>query len=181
MKLLSATFVVVATMLAAGCNLDPELSEAIADVKAAAPKVCKNWCEQATTCYWNTLTTEGLELDAAREDFEQACVTRCAFRADTGVYVYEVEDLGEGEHSYEFKENVPGSDWTDYFKCLWDKDLWDCEEHGSLVLVIPDEPSCEMRDECHQLLDINMEYEWYADHEACYGNGDEHVWDPWGY
>ena len=181
MKLLSATFVVVATMLAAGCNLDPELSEAIADVKAAAPKVCKNWCEQATTCYWNTQSTEGLELDAAQSDYKNACITRCAFRAETGVYVFEQEDDGEGGHIYDFKENVPGSDWKSYFQCLWDKALWECNEYGGLELAIPNEAACEQRDECHQLLDINMEYNWHAESEHCYGNGDEYIWDAWGY
>ena len=58
MKLITAMTLAALTCLVLGCNLDPELSEAIADVKTAAPKVCKNWCEQATTCYWNTLTTD---------------------------------------------------------------------------------------------------------------------------
>ena len=125
-------------------------------------------------------TPDAMGGTPAREDMQQECVTRCAFRAATGVYVIETEHDGD-EHVHEFKENVPGSRWKDYFQCLWDKDLWDCDENGNLVLVIPNEAACAQRDECHQLLDINKEYNWHAEAEACYGDGDEHVWDCWGY
>ena len=65
MRVLSLALVLLATCLGPGCDTDPVLGEAIDDVNTAAPKVCKDWCEEVTLCYWSTLleNNEDLAID----------------------------------------------------------------------------------------------------------------------
>ncbi len=185
MRVLSLMSVLLATCLAPGCDTDPVLSEAIDDVNTAAPKVCKDWCEEVTLCYWSMLleNNEGLaidgeELENAKVSHKEACIANCAFRADNGVYVYGYDHDGDTT-TYTFVEQLVGSLWTDYFRCIWDADLWECSENG-LTIDDSTEANCEARDVCHLILDIADQLEWHGENEACYHDGYQHVWDLWG-
>ncbi len=186
MRVLSLVLVLLATCLAPGCDVDPVLGEAIDDVNTAAPKVCKDWCEEVTLCHWNMLleNNEGLaingeELEEAKVSHKEACIANCAFRADNGVYVYEPDNDGDTT-TYTFVEHLTGSLWTDYFRCIWDTDLWECSEYGIVTIDDSTEANCTARDECHQILNISDQLEWHDENEACYHDGYQHVWDLWG-
>ena len=186
MRVIPVLLVLLAICLGSGCNVDPVLGEAIDDVKAAAPKVCKDWCEEATLCYWSTLlendedlVIDGEELEEAKVSHKEVCIANCAFRADNGVYVYEPDHDGDTT-TYTFQEHLAGSLWTDYFRCMWDAALWVCSEHGNLIIDDTTEENCTTRDECHQILDIADQFVWHAENEECYHDGYERIWDLWG-
>jgi hypothetical protein len=177
--------VLLATCLASGCDVDPVLGEAIDDVNTAAPKVCKDWCEEVTLCYWSTgigedVVVDGEELENAKVSHKETCIANCAFRADNGVYVRET-DYDDPTTTYTFVEHLAGSLWTDYFRCIWDADLWECSEHGFLIIDDSTEENCVARDECHQILNISDQLEWHdGENEGCYHDGYQQVWDLWG-
>ena len=184
MRVLSLMSVLLATCLASGCDVDPVLGEAIDDVNTAAPKVCKDWCEEVTLCHWSTgigenVVVDGEELEAAKVSHKEACIASCAFRADNGVYVYEDDHDGDTT-TCTFVEQLPGSLWTDYFRCMWDAALWECSEYGILVIDDTTEANCEARDVCHQILDIADQFVWHDENEACYRDGYELIWELWG-
>ncbi len=184
MRVLSLMLVLLATCLASGCDTDPVLGEAIDDVNKAAPKVCKDWCEEVTLCHWSTgigenVVVDGEELEEAKVSHKEACIANCAFRADHGVYVHESDHDGDTT-TYTFVEQLTGSLWTDYFRCMWDAALWECSENGFLFIDDSTEANCTARDECHQILNISDQLEWHGENEACYHDGYQHVWDLWG-
>ncbi len=184
MRVLSLALVLLATCLATGCDVDPVLGEAIDDVNTAAPKVCKDYCEEVTLCRWSTgigedVVVDGEELENAKVSYKEACIASCAFRADNGVYVFEPDHNGDTT-TYTFQEQLAGSLWTDYFRCMWDADLWECSEYGIIVIDNSTEANCEARDLCHQILDIADQLVWHAENETCYHDGYERIWELWG-
>jgi len=184
MRVLPVVLVLLATCPAPGCDVDPVLGEAIDDVNTAAPKVCKDWCEEATLCYWATLiegdlVVDGDELEKAKVSHKKACIANCAFRADNGVYVFE-PDNEDDTTTYTFVEHLTGGVWRDYFLCMWDADIWECSEYGFLNIDDSTEENCEARSECHEILDIADQLVWNEENEACYHDGYERIWDLWG-
>lgn len=183
-------YVLIATTLLIpllSCDPEPELGDAIADVKSAAPKVCKDFCAWAQGCVWNSFDheTAGGELEAAKQDWQQACVITCANRSAKGTFVYESEWNEETEqHTYTFTEKVGGKAWTAYFKCLWQNEFWDCSEWGTPDLLYDNEAACTAYDTCVQILDLAIQYNWHPDageNGECRPDGFDHLWDGWSY
>ena len=185
MRVLSLVLVLLAICLASGCDVDPVLGEAIDDVNKAAPSVCKDYCEEVTLCHWSTgigedVVVDGEELENAKVSHKEACIAGCAFRADNGVYVHEF-DYDDPTTTYTFVEHLSGSLWTDYFRCMWDDDLWECSENGDLVIDDNTEANCTARNECHQILNISDQLEWHdGENAACHHDGYERIWGLWG-
>jgi hypothetical protein len=168
------------------CEEDVPLGEALTDVRSAAPTVCKDYCAWAQTCVWNSFDfeTAGIELEAAKQDWQQACVVTCANRSSKGTFVYEYE-WGQGEEPdvCTFTEQVKGKPWTAYFKCLWENSFWQCGEHGYPELVVANEADCTAYDTCVQILEVAMQYNWNPEggggEGACHHDGFDHLWDGW--
>jgi len=161
------------------CEEDVPLGEALSDVKAAAPTVCKDYCAWAQTCVWNSYNFEqaGPELEAVKQDWQKACVVTCANRSKNGAYVFEI-DWSEPDqmNTYTFTKHVAGKPWTAYFKCLWDNSFWICGDWGGPDVQVSDEAACTAYDTCVQILEVAMQYSWNPN-----GNGGEGDCDHEGY
>jgi len=170
------TMVLAALAAAAGCEEDVDLAQALADVSATSPDVCREICEAMVTCSGRYDETEGAAAQDAEAQTKKDCVISCALRANDGVYVYD-DDTQTAE--YDVKEHVSGGAWAAYMSCLWRNNLWQCDDdHGTMGIVADTEEACVKRDECVQLIDINLEYAWNVDNTACYPDGDERLWPP---
>jgi hypothetical protein len=177
--------------LAAGC--DPSLGEALDDVEAGAPGVCRDVCNPRTECEWQNLDgVTGPESEALLNDLKTQCVIECAYRAENGVFVYEQDwDENAQANVYTVKEVLDGGIWVDYLECLVDSALWVCEdtnpnpEHENWAYAVdtgtPED--CTAYEACVALLGINLEYEWNPNANegegACHPDGDEHLWGAW--
>ena len=170
------------------CDEEVPLGDALSDVKSAAPGACKDFCAWAQTCVWNSYDFDqaGPELEAAKQDWQQACVVSCANRSDRGAFIYEVE-WGEGDdpHVYTFTKHVGGGAWTAYFGCLWDNEFWICGESGGPEMPITDEAACTAFDTCVQILEVALQFNWDPQggggEGACHHEGFDNIWDGWSY
>lgn len=169
------------------CEEEVPLGEALSDVRSAAPTVCKDYCAWAQTCVWNSFGFEaaGIELEAAQQDWHQACVVTCANRSSKGTFIYEADWDEEAEmYTYTFTEQVKGKPWTAYFKCLWENSFWQCGEYGYPEVVVADEAACTAFDTCIQILEVAMQYNWNpeaGENGACHHDGFDHLWDSWNF
>jgi hypothetical protein len=165
-----------------GCD-DVTLGEAMDDLNAAMPEVCEDFCAAAAECGWNDMgfEPEGLYLDAVRRDWEKGCAVACAYRLDSGAYVYESEwDDIDQIHRINFTEKISARNWRAYFKCLGENQLWQCGQWGNMEVRAQDNASCTALDECVQLLDIAQQYSWdpgSGDEGQCHQEGFSDVWD----
>jgi hypothetical protein len=166
------------------CDEEVKLGDALSDVKSAAPGVCKEYCAWAQTCVWNSYDFEqaGPELQAAKQDWQQACLVTCANRSDKGAFGYQRE-YGEGDDPdvYTINEHVDGGLWTAYYGCLWDNEFWICGDSGSPEIEIADEAACTAFNTCVQILEVALQYNWNPDANdgagECQREGFDFLWD----
>lgn len=173
------------------CEEDVPLGEALSDVRSAAPTVCKDYCAWAQQCVWNSydFVVTGIELEAAKQDWQQACVVTCANRAGKGVFVYRADwNEQDEQYTFNFTEKLGGKIWSAYFKCLWDNTeahgFWICGEYGGPELEIADEAACATFATCIEILDIGLLYEWNpnaGENGDCHPQGFDALWDGWSY
>ncbi len=137
-----------------GC--DPELGEALDDVRSTAPGVCEEYCEGKKDCEW---TGDGDLDDEAEESVYDQCLINCAWHADNGAYV-----VTQTETGLEYDEAISGSALKGLLDCLWEADLFDCTELGqqyySWGIVAKDEDDCNALQECYDALDVSGLSEW---------------------
>jgi hypothetical protein len=140
--------------LAAGC--DSELDQAIDDLRAAMPDICKDYCEDKVTCEWEGSTATVIGKDAYSAAV-QRCEIGCAFDTGRGAYVAE-----NGVDEIECVERVSGGEIEDFLTCATDGNLFYCpdESHtfGGLV-----QSRCLAAEACLEGLGIDLHLAWSAD------------------
>jgi hypothetical protein len=165
---------VAAALGALGCEAD--LVEAIDELRAAAPTVCKDYCEDKLACEWPT--AEGVEEEAAFSEGVERCTVDCAFYMGKGAYV-----VRDGVEMVEYFDSVSGSTLLSALECAMENGTFRCTEgdpndvhvFGGIV-----ESMCEDADECLDLLDIDQHLEWIPSPEpegggTCVATGDEWI------
>jgi hypothetical protein len=120
-RLAAALVAALAAVLLPACETD--LSAALDDVRAVAPEVCKDYCEDELTCEWRS-TSDGLFEEAFSSEVRR-CIIDCAFLVDEGAYVSEWSAF-EGKPRY--VAHVAGSTVEDVLACLFDLGAYACVE-----------------------------------------------------
>ena len=155
---ISALFAALVTTASVLAGCDSGLVEAIDELRAAAPTVCKNYCEEKVNCVFPD-SVEGDEADAAFSAGVERCTVDCAFYTGKGAYVARI---GE-EEDIEFFSHVSGDDLLGALECGMASASFSCADsepdsvYGFGAVV---ESYCEDADGCLELLGIDQHLEW---------------------
>jgi len=137
-----------------GC--DAELVEAIDDLRAAAPTVCKDYCEDKLACEWPTAV--GAEEEAAFSAGVQRCTVDCAFYMGKGAYVVRTTVMVT-----DYFDAVSGGALCDALECAVERGTFRCTEgepndihvFGGVV-----QSMCENADACLEELSVDQHLVW---------------------
>jgi len=66
-----------------GCQ--DKLDQAFADVRAASPKVCTDYCEAMISCEWTPYPTGDFKNEAYSASI-RGCITNCAWYMNEGAF-----------------------------------------------------------------------------------------------
>lgn len=166
---LTALAVIAASWVAFYGACNPELGEAFNDVEEASPSVCEDFCVESVDCTWEDM--EGNEENGAFDETIRRCIISCAYPIEHGAYVYEIQSNGDTE----FKDHVSGKTYKNYYECVWDQELYDCDDDANVYgLEIDSESKCEDFNDCLDILEIDVECDWKDDYDLC-----ECVYDEW--
>lgn len=139
---------------AAGCDEDGFVEDVISN----APQMCWDFCQAEYECEWG----HGEDFEEAKQYFQDQCIVDCAFYTQSGAMIIkrsqkcadELEVNGEcisPEEGEEPAARVLGRVVELYFECLWQSDLFQCDD-GSFGLHIENEAACGMYADCVHLL-----------------------------
>jgi hypothetical protein len=152
-KRLAAVAAVTALVLI-GC--DSKLVEAIADLRAAAPDVCKNYCEDKLNCEWPVAsgTTENDAFSAG----VQRCTIDCAFSLGMGAYAAK-----NGIEGLDYFDQVSGHTLKGALECAMESGAFRCSDgvpndvhvFGGVV-----QSMCDDADACLGHLGIDQHLVW---------------------
>jgi hypothetical protein len=173
----AALAALAATALAlAGC--ESGLAELIDDLRAGAPTVCKDYCEDKLACEWPA--ADGAEEERAFSEGVQRCTVECAFDMGKGTYaVRMIED--EEEPELDYFAAVSGDTLGGVLECAMESGAFRCTEgepndvhvFGGVV-----ESACEAADECLDGLGVDQHVRWFEATEGggdCLASGDEWI------
>ena len=140
-----------------GCEND--LHAVLDQVRAAAPNVCKDFCEDKLACEFPA--ADGDKEDMAFAAAIRQCTINCAWYMDEGAYVVAV---GDPEEKKVYEDHVTGTMLKDMLKCSFYAGVYLCTEQDGgvdLLMVNPLVQSmCIDADNCLSLLKIDQEMEW---------------------
>jgi hypothetical protein len=144
-------------LLAAGC--EQELDQAFENVRAAAPAVCKDWCEEKSSCEWPKAS--GPKEDAAFSSLIRQCTVACAWYMSEGAYVTEYTAAVD---KTEFLDTVSGGTVRDVLRCVYNQGAYQCEEvedaADNYVFEPRIEVQCDQVAECVEALGIDYTFAW---------------------
>lgn len=150
--------------LAAGC--DDELDAAIEELRAAAPDVCKDYCEGKVTCEWPDTVITDVERRALASAV-QRCEIGCAYDMGKGAYAAQ---QGAAIGEIEYVRHVSGAAIEDALSCAVDADLFSCPDDGyAFGGLVPSQ--CVTAEACVGELGIDRHLAWSAAEEACATDG----------
>ena len=163
-------------LLASAC--EQELGEAFENVRAAAPAVCKDYCEEKSSCEWPK--ADGPEEDAAFSSKIRQCTVECAWYMSEGAYVVEYTAVLE---QTEYVDKVSGGAVEDALKCVYDSGAHHCAENedgpDSYVFEPRIEIQCEQVAECAEALGIDFTFQWdTAGAGSCVPTGQQRIENP---
>jgi len=111
---------IAAAILAVGCEDD--LQQAFEDVRAAAPDVCKDYCEEKVACEW--YAQDGAREDDAFSAEIRHCIVDCAWWSANGGYAsendYEAEEVLVVKH-------VGGESLASTLSCAYGSGAYRCD------------------------------------------------------
>ncbi len=155
---LSMTLLAVSAIAAAACADD--LATALDDVRAAAPSICKDYCEEKVGCEWPD--AEGPLEDQAFSSRIQECTISCAWYMSDGAYVTEPDPLDLDGVFY--VDSVSGGALGDLLECVYDLGAFHCSEPEDLPTDFEFEPrieeQCDAAADCLAALGIDLAAEW---------------------
>jgi hypothetical protein len=168
----------VAAVLVAVVGCEQELGEAFENVRAAAPAVCKDYCEEKTACEWPK--AEGPEEDAAFSSKIRQCTVNCAWYMSEGAYVVEYSAALE---QTEYVGKVSGGVVKDTLGCVYDSGSYHCAENedgpSSHVFEPRIEVQCETVAECVEALGIDFTFVWNSSGGGtCAPSGEQRIENP---
>jgi hypothetical protein len=137
-----------------GC--DSKLVEAIDDLRAAAPDVCKNYCEDKLVCEWPVAS--GTEENDAFSAAVHRCTIDCAFSLGMGAYA-----ARNGIEGLDFFRQVSGNTLKGALTCAMEVGAFRCTDgvpndihaFGGVV-----QSMCEDADACLGRLGIDQHLTW---------------------
>ncbi len=149
-----------------------ELADAVDQLRAAAPDVCKDYCEDRVTCEW-----QGAAGDRETDAFGAAikrCVIDCAWYMDDGAFVVEtgIVDLKS------YVDKVPGHDLEDTLECIYSAAGFRCEEQvggDQHMFSPPVESICNLSGGCMGTLGIDYLMLWNPSTSTCQVTGTQTV------
>jgi hypothetical protein len=149
----------LAVALGATTGCDTELGQAFDDVRAAAPAVCKDYCEEKIACEWPK--ADGPEEDAAFSSRIRECTVTCAWHMSDGAYVTEYVPAIE---ETQFVDKTAGKALTKALDCLYDLGAFHCNENEDPPDTFMFEPrietQCEFSADCIDALGIALTLVW---------------------
>jgi hypothetical protein len=146
-------------LVAGSC--DEGLKQSFEDVRSAAPDVCKEYCEEKLGCEWEPAVGDQDLEDEAFSAAIRRCTVECSWYTAFGAYVTE-QDFVENDRMY--VGQVTGSQLEEAHDCVYRLGVYRCAED----LEGPDthlfdpgvEAQCAAADDCLDVLDIEMAFEW---------------------
>ncbi|MCP4675265.1 MAG: hypothetical protein GY854_07120 [Deltaproteobacteria bacterium] len=168
------TFLILVVL--GGC--DEELSRAFADMRAAAPDICTDYCVDRLDCEWPASTG-----DESKEAFSAAirqCIFECAFYADNGAYVSKKSTVEGFEKDYPL--HVDGDVVMKSLECLYDLGVFQCipATPFSYVLNPSTQGRCSEANDCYKKLKTDSGLTWLAtDDGVCEKSGSRTVEAPY--
>lgn len=148
---------VLPLLAAVGC--EQELDQAFENVRAAAPAVCKDYCEEKCSCEWPKAA--GPKEDAAFSSKIRQCTVACAWYMAEGAYVVEYTAVLE---KTEYVDKVSGGAVEDALSCVYGSGSYHCAENedgpDSFLFEPRIENQCEKVAECVDALGIDFTFSW---------------------
>jgi len=166
------TLALVLVLVALGLSAcEPELDDAFADVREAAPGICNDYCSAQRECEEDRY--DGPEGPAAADADEDQCLVNCSWLAAEGTFV-----RNEAENA--FVSHVSGKALEDWLSCLWSLGLFECNDDsfGIDYDAIDSEEECVSLDACYAPLEIDQTYDWMPlgnDNGYCMATGSESI------
>jgi hypothetical protein len=149
-----AAVAAVTALVLIGC--DSKLIEAIDDLRAAAPDICKNYCEDKLVCEWPVAS--GIEENDAFSAGVQRCTIDCAYSLGMGAYA-----ARNGIEGLDFFRHVSGSTLKGALNCAMEGGAFRCTDgvpndvHAFGAVV---QSMCEDADACLGQLGIDQHLVW---------------------
>jgi hypothetical protein len=154
---LASLAIAVTAAAAAGCEV--ELGQAFDDVRAGAPAVCKDYCEEKASCEWPK--ADGPEEDAAFSAVIRQCTVSCAWYASEGAYVTEYVVALEKTN---YVEHVSGGKIETALECIYGASAYHCNENEDAPDSYIFEPrlqvQCDKTAACLEPLAIDFAMVW---------------------
>jgi hypothetical protein len=151
---------VIAAALAASalaCTAcDADLVDAIDNLRASAPNVCKDYCEDKLACEWPT--AGGSAENDAFSAGVQRCTVDCAFYMGMGAYA-----ARNGLEGLEYFERISGGKLEDALECALASGGFRCTDGSPTdthVFGAVVQSMCEDADTCMGKLGIDQHLVW---------------------
>lgn len=149
----------LAMLLPAVTGCENDLHAILDEVRAAAPNVCKDFCEDKLTCEFPS--ADGDKENLAFAAAIRRCTINCAWYMDDGAYVIEVSDPTEKKV---YEDHVTGAMLQDMLKCSFYAGVFLCteQEDGEDLLMLSPlvQSMCIDANNCLSLLEIDQEMDW---------------------
>lgn len=151
------TPILLCTLAASAC--EQELDQAFENVRAAAPAVCKDYCEEKCSCEWPK--ANGPEEDAAFSSKIRQCTVSCAWYMAEGAYVVEYTPVLE---QTDYVDKVSGGKVQDALECIYEAGAYQCAENedgpDSHIFEPRIAVQCEAVADCVEGLGIDFTFTW---------------------
>ncbi len=155
----SFVLVVVLTAYCGGC--DEQLTQAFADLRAAAPDVCNDYCVEKIDCEWPAV--DGEEGNEAYSAAIRGCIFECAWYAEDGAYVSDTATSTALSKTY--PQHVGGDTVSTVHKCLYDIGVYRCTPGAPFLFLLDPrtQTDCEAAKGCMVRLEADFKLMWRAD------------------
>lgn len=158
-KRFGGALIALLVLAAGGCEAG--LEQAFEDVRAGAPDVCKEYCEEKLGCEWEPASGDQELEDEAFSGAIRRCTIECAWYVAFGAHVTE-QDYVEDDRMY--VDHVSGGAVEDAHDCVYRLGVYRCAEDldgPNQHLFDPGvEAQCTAADECLDALGIELRFEW---------------------
>jgi hypothetical protein len=168
----------IVSLAAASLACEQDLGQAFENVRAAAPAVCKDYCEEKASCEWPK--ADGPEEDAAYSYRIRQCTVSCAWYMSEGSFVTEYTPALE---QIDYVDSISGGAIEDALKCVYDAGAYHCVENedgpDSHVFEPRLEIQCETCADCLESLGIDFTLRWDTNGGgSCVPDGQQRVDQP---